>query len=141
MKACVIDASVAVKWYVPEQHSEEALEVLAARERGEVQFHVPDLFTSEVGNVLWQKVRRRVLEIGEAQLIARDLLGTPMTVHSTRDVFGEALRLAAAGGIAFYDSVYVALAVGLGGKLVTADEKLVRAAERAGWGDVVRGLK
>ena len=141
MKELVIDASVAVKWYVPEDHSGEALEVLAARERGEIRFHVPDLFTTEVGYVLWQKVRRRALAIGEAQLIARDLLGNPMTVHNTREVLGQDLRLAAAGRIAFYDGVYVALAVGLGATLVTADAKLVRAAERAGWGGVVKGLR
>ena len=84
MNACVIDASVAVKWYVPEVYSEEALHLLAAREKGEVQFHVPDLFASELGNILWKKVRRGVLEEKEAREIARQLLAIPMMVHGSR---------------------------------------------------------
>lgn len=137
MKACVIDASVAVKWYVPEVYSKEAWNLLAAREEGEVKFHVPDLFTSELGNILWKKVRRGLLEEEEAREIARELLAIPMSVHGSTDMFEAVLRLACRAGITFCDALYVVLATGLGCPLITADERLMRAAAKGDWGGVV----
>jgi hypothetical protein len=47
----VIDASVAAKWFLPDEpFSERALELL-----------LPDLFFSECGNILWKAARRKSL--------------------------------------------------------------------------------
>ena len=48
MKLFVVDASVAVKWYVPEEHSEIALLLLDDN----FSRIVPRLFFSEFGNIL-----------------------------------------------------------------------------------------
>lgn len=48
----VIDASVAIKWYVPEAGSQEASAIL---DRPETLL-APDLLAAEFGNVLWKKV-------------------------------------------------------------------------------------
>ena len=137
MKKYVIDASVAVKWYVPEAHSETAAGLLAARDRGQARFHVPDLFASEVGSILWKKVRRELLDDAEAQAIGTELLRVPMRVHNSRPWFPIALRLSCEAGLTFYDSLYVTLASGLRCELVTADERLATAAGRRRW-DLVR---
>ena len=54
MKAFVIDASVALKWLLVEEHSETALVLLD----GSFELHVPNLIFSEFGNTLWKKSTR-----------------------------------------------------------------------------------
>jgi len=49
----VVDASVAIKWFIPEIHSEASLQ---ARRSG-TRLHVPALLTLELGNVLAKKIR------------------------------------------------------------------------------------
>ena len=51
----VVDASVAVKWFVPEIYSVEALRLLDAG----VRRHIPVLFHTEVGQTIWKKVYQR----------------------------------------------------------------------------------
>ena len=134
----VLDASVAIKWYVPEVYREDALALLHRRKADSLAFHVPDLFLSEVGNILWKKVRRGALEEGQAEEVRRQLQTVPMTVHSCRVWFRPALEWSCRNGHSFYDGLYVALAAGLRCRLVTADERLVRAARRSGLGERVR---
>jgi len=45
----VVDASVVIKWFVPEIHSEAARRLLAKAH----QYLSPDLLFPEVGNVIW----------------------------------------------------------------------------------------
>jgi len=57
---CVLDASVAAKWFLPasgETLTEEALRLLEGYVKGDPQFLVPDLFWPEFGNILWKAVR------------------------------------------------------------------------------------
>jgi hypothetical protein len=49
MADVVVDASVVIKWHVPEIHSDAALRLL--RDDGPA-LHVPDLLFAEVGNIL-----------------------------------------------------------------------------------------
>ncbi len=121
MTAYVVDASVALKWYVPEVHAEDALRVL---EPGN-ELHVPDLFHAEVGNILWKKSRRGELSSGEARRIARAVLSVPLAVHRTASLLEGALDIATRAGCTVYDGLYVALAVARGIRLVTADRRLV----------------
>ena len=48
MSGYVVDASVAIKWFLPEIHSEAALRVKWLRQR----LHVPAFLSLELGNVL-----------------------------------------------------------------------------------------
>ncbi|HKO55026.1 MAG TPA: type II toxin-antitoxin system VapC family toxin [Thermoanaerobaculia bacterium] len=58
----VVDASVAIKWFVPEVHSITAIQVL----HGEAALAAPDLIYSEFGNTLWKKTRRGELSRASA---------------------------------------------------------------------------
>ena len=46
----VVDASVAVKWFVEEDGRQQALQILDLDER-----EAPDLIIAEVANVIWKK--------------------------------------------------------------------------------------
>ncbi len=50
----VVDSSVAIKWFVPEIHTVEAIRVRAAGR----SLHAPAFIDVEMGNVLWKKVQR-----------------------------------------------------------------------------------
>ncbi|MBV8312361.1 MAG: type II toxin-antitoxin system VapC family toxin, partial [Planctomycetaceae bacterium] len=49
----VVDAGLAIKWYVPEVHEAEAKRFLDPA----FTLHAPDLFFPEFGNMVWKKAR------------------------------------------------------------------------------------
>ena len=126
MKACVVDASVAVKWVLPSAHESlvpEAVKLLDRNTLGKTEFLVPDLFWAECGNVLWKAVRsgrcsHSVAVGGLATLKAQSLI----TIASA-SLVESAFTTAVAFNCSVHDSLYVALAVELGVQLVTADQK------------------
>lgn len=119
----VVDASVAIKWFVEEVHAEAARCLLA----DEYELLVPDLLWPECGNILWKKVQRGELTADEARLIRAGLEQQPLR-HFPSDLLIEpALEIALATGRTVYDSCYLALALLTDCQLVTADQRLFNA--------------
>lgn len=58
MTSVIVDASVAIKWVVPEIYRPEARSLLAAWNADETDVVVPNWFVCEVSNVLFQRARR-----------------------------------------------------------------------------------
>ena len=123
MSLYVVDANVVAKWFVPERLSEEAVRLLDERH----ELASPDLLWPELGSVLWKKARAGQLTRQETARIVQALNRFPVTVFPSRLVLDGALEIALETGRSVYDSVYVALAVALECRLVTADERLVNA--------------
>lgn len=120
----IVDARVVIKWHVVEVHTEAALRLL----RDDApSLHVPDLMFPEVGNILWKKVRRGDLTEEEARRIAHLMAMAPLEVHPSPPLLEAAHEIAMHTGRTVYDSLYVALAVRMDTRLVTADEKLYNA--------------
>lgn len=122
----VVDASVAVKWYVPEIYEQEAARLLKAKHL----FHVPELILPECGNILWKKVRRGELTPAEGENIVLALSKKTWTIHSHKQMIRSAYTGADATGQTVYDWTYLALAVSLSCEFVTADEKFYKALEK-----------
>ena len=120
MTRVVVDASVAVKWFVPEELSSEACTFLTS----EYALLAPDLLWAELGNALWKKHRRRELGQRTARRLLRDFSRVPIEFHATERWTEVALELAIRHGITVYDGLYLALAAGSGCRLVTADRRL-----------------
>jgi predicted nucleic acid-binding protein len=132
----VIDASVAIKWFIREALHGEALRLLDRPD----SLHAPDLLAAEVTNIAWKK--SRVGEIGKHQAadIAKAIRqGTPVLYPSAL-VNERALELAFLLDHSVYDCLYLACAEAVSGTLITADAKFRRVAETAGFGDRVRLL-
>ncbi len=123
MSTLVIDASVAIKWFLPESHSINAIRLLDAGH----ELAAPDLIFPECGNVLWKKWLRQELEADVIPALLCDLKRMNVTIVPTFTLIDEASRIAVTWRRSFYDSVYLALAVACNGRLVTADEKLCNA--------------
>jgi predicted nucleic acid-binding protein len=122
----VVDASVAIKWCLPEPH-----DVCAARLRREgTDLDAPDLLYAEIGNTLWKRVRRGELTAGAAGGVAEAISRLPIAVHPSRLLSGAALQIACSTGLTVYDSLYLATALLTGSRLVTADRRLFETAGR-----------
>ncbi|MDA8250793.1 MAG: type II toxin-antitoxin system VapC family toxin [Rhodospirillales bacterium] len=120
MTGLVIDASVAIKWAVPETGSEQAV----ALRRHELA--APELLIAECANVLWKKVKRGQITRDEALLAARPLATVDVELVAMRAAFESALRWACTLDHPAYDCAYLALAEARDHPLVTADAALQR---------------
>ncbi len=119
MSMVVIDASVAVKWFLPEIHSEAAAGILKSKQK----LLAPELIWAEVANTLWKKNLRQEITFEESNGILKDFLRFPMQIYSSHAVLNAALTLAVQHKVSVYDCLYLALAMGQGCFLVTADRK------------------
>ena len=123
MSLFVVDASVAIKWFLPEIHSDAALRLLAQ----EHTLHAPDLIFSEFGNVLWKRVTKNEISKNEANATIEGLLSLHLQVQPSQLLILLALELACGKNRTVYDSLYLAAAIALESPLVTADAKFYRA--------------
>jgi len=122
----VVDASVAIKWFLPELYGDAALRLL----REGHSLVAPDLLFPEVGNVLWKRVRRREATAKEAGAALDALVALPLEVHPSQAMMPVAFEIACATARTVYDSLYLALAILRECPMVTADRKLHEALER-----------
>jgi predicted nucleic acid-binding protein len=115
----VIDASVAVKWYVPESHSVEAERLLDPQ----YELCAPELIVPEFGNIIWKKMRRKELRESEGQQIIREFQRAGVNTFEQMSLLTAAFTGAQRSGLTVYDWTYMALAVALDCEFVTADEQ------------------
>jgi len=118
----VVDSNVLAYLYLPGQHTADA-EAWLERDPG---WAAPVLWRSEFRNILAGYVRRKTLTFEQAcslQSEAESLLsGSEFEVDSR-----VVLELVRDSDCSAYDCEFIALAIKLGRKLVTADKKLLRA--------------
>jgi predicted nucleic acid-binding protein len=129
MSVFAVDASVGIKWFVPEIHSTDALRV---RDPGH-QLHVPTLFDVEIASILWKKIQRRELSRTDADDILAQVTILPVVRHPELPLLPSAFDLANQTRRTVYDCLYVALAIQLGGQAVTADQRLINALSATSW--------
>jgi predicted nucleic acid-binding protein len=123
----VVDASVVVKLLVAEAGAAEASALYR-----DATLIAPDLLLPECANIIWKKQRRGELLTEEAHLAGEFLALTHIELHPATGLVAAATRLAVALDHPAYDCFYLALADREDCALVTADERLVRMAERQG---------
>ncbi len=127
----VIDASVVVKWVLPEDGRSEALKWLDAYEAGQLTLIAPSLLLAEVGNVLSKRCRRKQITAAQARQAFRHIeMRAPVAVEIDESA-PSAFELSLVHRIPIYDCLYVALAIGRGCELITADRRLYHATSAA----------
>lgn len=124
------DASVLLKWVLPGEDEQDTDAALALRDEamaGTIELVVPQLWMYEVGNTL---ARRFPDDANELLSLLADFGLTEARLDATWRT--RAVSLATTYEIAFYDAAYHAVALVRGGVFVTADERYVRRASKAG---------
>ena len=120
MTGYVVDASVAVKWLVDEDHSEEAAGLL----NGGSTFVAPALVFAETANALWAMCRRGDIAASDLVDALDALRAAPISLPvSMLHLTAAAARLAADLDHPVHDCFYLALAVHTQYPVVTADAR------------------
>ena len=127
----VVDASVAAKWFMPEEGSGAALQLL----NSDTSLAGPSLLRVEVAAAITRKVRLREMEAGDA-LEAVDswllsLARNMVTLYADEADLPAASRLATELKHPLQDCLYLALAIRLETALITADSKFAKRARTA----------
>ncbi len=127
----VVDASLAFKWLVKEEHTDKALALLRSWNSQDVRPAAPHLMPFEVANALHRRVVRGELTLEVATDLIENMLSSQLELHETPDLHSRALELASQlrQGAA-YDAHYLALAESFDCEMWTADERFFRAATR-----------
>ncbi len=131
MNSYVIDASAAVKWFIPDVDVEpgvdRALRLLASGQRDEARFLQPPHWVSEVAAVLVRLSPKTVASSVEA-LMALAFVKTANDVEH----YQRAISLARKLDHHLFDTLYHAVALEEKAILITADRKYYDKARRLG---------
>ena len=120
----VVDASVAVKWFVEEEYTGEALMLRDSYREGLVDLIAPSILPYEVLNAL-----KYSGAFGEDELkeVADVLESLQISLYSLEGEYAvKTVEVAMRRGLTVYDASYVALAMVEGAILYTADEKILK---------------
>lgn len=125
----IIDSSVVVKWYLPDEENTDAIKIKSDFTRKLVSVNVPLLFFYEVSNILRTVSKSLRIDTEKSTKAFEDILNLNFTTYFSKELFRDALQKAFNLDITAYDAAYVALAENLQIPLFTADEKLVKKAK------------
>lgn len=121
----VVDASIVLKWFLPEPDSPIADFLLERFLNDEVELLAPDIILVETASALWKRVViRKELTAEEAQLTHRDLLTMPLSLVGSATLVDAAFSIALKHKHSVYDALYCALALERHCDFVTADRTL-----------------
>ena len=123
----VIDASVAIRWFIEEESNPLADQILGKLIDQPESFAVPELFCFEVYSVLLRihPSGMNVFKEGLIPILQGGLFRQPMTEKLSRMAY-RYVQL----GLTGYDACYAALAKDLKGVWLTFDQKAHQAIER-----------
>jgi predicted nucleic acid-binding protein len=128
---CVIDASVVLKWVLPdEKYQENADKIKHNFQSGEIQLFAPSFITQETANALWIAVKQKRIQQIDAQEALGFLQNTQLRLYELNwtDV-SLSLAISCNLDIAIYDAAYLFLCGKIGAELITADNKLFEKAK------------
>lgn len=126
----VVDTSVAVKWHLDEELSDEAARLLDSVGRTVSELLAPGTIQPEFFNTFWQRYRRRDVSLDEVRQGWNDFVsGGPITLYAPEDLMPRAAEITLETGVIVYDALFLALAEDSEATFVTADGKLLRTVE------------
>lgn len=124
----VVDASLVVKWLLPEVLSDKAYALARSWAGQGTQPVAPYLMPVEVANALHRRVVRKEVTVEAATRLLESMLASGIELREPPRLHSRALELAKRlRQDAAYDAHYLALAEALHCELWTADERFYRA--------------
>ena len=121
----IVDASVAVKWFLPEEELEsEAQQVRDALLDERISASAPSILWSEVAHAIVGAVRQNRFAEEQAKSVTARLHRLRAAVELTDVDVEDAIDRALKVGIGAYDAQYLSLAAQLDESVITADRRL-----------------
>jgi predicted nucleic acid-binding protein len=115
----IVDASVAVKWFVVESHSEQADELSLGRYR----LYAPRIIVTEVANALSRKTMAGLMSVDEACHYLPSLRSFFDSIVEIDDMIEPALINACELRHPIYDLIYLETARRMNDQMITADRR------------------
>lgn len=132
----VVDASVALKWYVVEPHRADALALL----RPPPTLIAPDLVVAEVGNALWRRCLQGDVPSQQVNAVAALLPKAFARLVPLDELAPRAVEMAIQLRHPINDCLYLALAEREGTVVVTADRRLLNRVAATAFAALLRPL-
>jgi predicted nucleic acid-binding protein len=127
----VVDASLAVKWGVPEPYTEQAFELAETWANDGTQLIAPCLILAEITNALYKRVKRGEMDSTTARHALHIVLNFGVEIREEPGLPGRVLELAHELKMsATYDAHYLVLAEEVGCDLWTGDRRLYHLAKK-----------
>lgn len=122
MSIPVIDACVAIKWFLPEENFEKAGVLLSTYNR----MIAPDLFFIEFDAIISKKVRQRLVTQKDAVTMFQEIRNLPFEVIPYTMISSLAFDLSSTLPITTYDACYLSVAIEFNQTVYTADKRFFR---------------
>ncbi len=119
MSELIVDASVALCWFVKEPATEKANRLIVTK----IDLVAPSLMLVELANGLWNRTRRKEIEADLAEAGLREVRRFVPQVFDDAVLAAPALALALELDHPIYDCVYLALARRRSAPLITQDRR------------------
>ena len=120
MARFVVEPAVAIKWFVPEEHSSEAARLLD----GGKELLAPGNMITEALGIVTAKVRLEEISQEEGSVISDALGAVPFRIQAEDDLREPGMQLAIAFDVPFRHGMNLAAAVQEDCRLVTANRTL-----------------
>ncbi len=134
MPCCVVDSSVYVSVLVRDEQYGRAREFLSMNAG---RLATVSIAYVEVANAVWKHVHvLRRIPVDRYEKLSRAIksvieASTP-NIYEARELLLDALKVAGEYGVTVYDALFIALALKLGVRLATFDEKLINVLSQQG---------
>lgn len=129
----IVDASVAIKWFVAEDLRDPARALLFVSSGN---LEAPDFMITEVANIARKKAARDEISDQQALKVPPETRYSIDEFHSSFELTERALEIALTLQHSVYDCVYLACAEAIGGIFVTADQDLCKTARNTPFEDL-----
>ena len=123
----VLDANVALRALLREEHSDKAQSLMDDFRNGVHELIAPDFFPLEVANALTRAERRRGIKQGQAIVLLADILLQGPELRDSSSLLVRATELSSLLRASVFDCMYLVLAEDEHCEFVTADRKILNA--------------
>lgn len=136
-KPLIIDASVAIKWVLNEDGTDQASDLL----NNITEFFEPEIFDIEISAILTKRVRMKDLSYAEAVTKKSYFTKLPYFKIPFNQIEEKAFDISSKFSCSYYDGLYLASALAYEGKLITADSRFYNGLQSTPFKNFVEKLK
>lgn len=126
MNSVVVDASVALKWFLKKEKDRDKARLLLRQfADGKIKFIVPSLWLYEIANAFKNNIYQKMISKVTAKRYLRQVKDLDIVSVDFEPIVDTAFNLSVKLGISVYDAAYISLSKSQNLPFYTADQKLL----------------